>query len=340
MAPPLATLRTLLGACLCSLALVTTASAGCNECCGASDCHACDCGSVRDGCCDDCCLWPYGEPRLLGLIGPSDQDFIDFVSPISNPLFFEDPRTLTELKPIFAEHVFPRSNAVLQGGDAQFYALQFRLALTERLSIIAPKDGWIDIDSPGVGDRDGFADIALGLKYNLFKNPDTQTLLSVGTTYELTTGQAEVFQGDGDGEFHFFASGAQRLLEDWFLMSGAGFRIPVDHRFGSQMFYWSNSLAWRIIPGREPGTGLYLLGELNWFHWLRSGENLPFDFEGLDLINFGSTDVAGNNIVTGLLGPKWKPTPFQEIGAGVEIPLTDREDIIDHRVYVHWIVRY
>jgi hypothetical protein len=338
--------RVLLGVFLIALSLTCPIvhAAGYCELCPPSDAAALDsCGDGCDDGCDDECgglLWPYGRGRILGIVGPSDQEFLDFVSPISNPLFFEDPRTLTELKPIFVEHAFPSSNPVLQGGDAQVYAAQFRLALTERLSLIAAKDGWIDISTPTLGHRDGFADTAIGFKYNFFKNPATQTLASAGFTYEWTTGQSEVFQGQGDGEFHFFASGGKRLLPNWFLLSGAGFRIPVDHRFGSQMFYWSNSLAWRFVEGRCPGTGLYLLGEINWFHWLRSGENLPFDFEGGDLINFGSTNVAGNDVVTGLLGPKWKPTPFQEIGAGVEIPLTARKDVYDHRVYAQWIFRY
>ncbi|MBX7169208.1 MAG: hypothetical protein K1X74_22940 [Pirellulales bacterium] len=322
-------------------------SAACGTCSACGQCGTCNggcCGGCSDGCCggccDECCLWPYGESRLFGLIGPSDRDFIDFVSPISNPLFFEDPRTLTELKPIFAEHVFPENNAVLQGGDAQYYALQFRLALTERLSIIAPKDSWINIHSQGVGDRDGFADTALGLKYNVYKNADTQTLLSAGLTYEVVTGQSEVFQGEGDGEFHFFLSGGQRFGENFFLLSGAGVRYPLDDDLGSDMFYWSNSLATRLITGSQAGTGLYLMTELNWFNWMRSGNAVPFNFEGLDLINFGSNDVAGNNILTGLIGAKWKPTPFQEIGSGVETALTEREDILNHRVYLHYIVRY
>jgi len=46
----------------------------------------CDCGS-----CSSC-----GCDKLFGFIAPSDDGFSDFISPITNPLFFEDPRAVTE----------------------------------------------------------------------------------------------------------------------------------------------------------------------------------------------------------------------------------------------------
>ncbi len=112
--------------------------------------------------------------RLFGLIAPSDTCFADFVSPITNPLFFEDPRTLSEVRTIFANHWIPDSNPVFNGGNAQYLAVQARVALTERLSFIATKDGYIWLDSNNeavIPDNDGWADVAAGLKYNLVRDP-------------------------------------------------------------------------------------------------------------------------------------------------------------------------
>lgn len=278
--------------------------------------------------------------RLLGLIAPSDPYFCNFVSPISNPLFFEDPRTLTEIKPIFIEHHFPRNLPVLQGGDAQVYAVQMRAALTRRLSFIATKDGWIDLRAPGLGHQDGFADLSAGLKYNLVRNPSFPFLLSAGFTYEAPIGQREVLQARGDGEVHTFLSSALQLGRELYWMSGTGLRLPFDHNDSSTMWYWSNSLAYRFGPGSTPCTGWYAMWETNWFTWTRSGNQLPVNFEGTDLINLGSTDVAGNDIVTMLWGLKYKPTALQEIGSGIEIPVTQRGDLYGHRVYLHWIIRH
>src|SRR5690349_21238803 len=52
---------------------------------------ACDCCEPAFECCD--CY--SGRHRLLGLFLPSDHCFDRFISPISNPFFFEDPRSLT-----------------------------------------------------------------------------------------------------------------------------------------------------------------------------------------------------------------------------------------------------
>ena len=45
---------------------------------------------------------------------------------MTNPVFFEDPRTLTEARMIFFQHKVP---AAAGGGDVQLYAVQLRAAL-------------------------------------------------------------------------------------------------------------------------------------------------------------------------------------------------------------------
>ena len=92
---------------------------------------------------------------------------------MTNPVFFEDPRTLTEARMIFVNHNLPGS---LGGKSAQLYATQLRFAINEDVSIIATKDGFLVSDNPLM--NDGWADIAAGLKVNVFKDVSTQTLLS------------------------------------------------------------------------------------------------------------------------------------------------------------------
>jgi len=151
---------------------------------------------------------------LGGLIKPSDRAF-NFTSPMSNPLFFEDPRTLTEARLVYVNHNIPNSNPLFQGGNVQYWALQVRAALTERLSIVANKDGYIDLrgDNPAFNDGEGFADVAVGLKMNLIRSPETQFLLSGGVIYEADLGAHQVFQGRGDGEFHIFLTDTNKSSE-------------------------------------------------------------------------------------------------------------------------------
>ncbi len=296
----------------------------------ADDCLGC---TVRDEFRDTCDCMGSGcgkcKGRLLRLFAPSDYHFDDFISPITNPIFFEDPRTLTEVRFIFWQHRIPRN---LGGGDVQLYGLQARVALSDRLSVIANKNGFVD-SNVRLAD-DGWADVMAGLKYNLFVNPECQRLLSVGAAYELPIGSTQALQANGDGMFHLFLTGGTQLGENMHWLSGTGFYLPVDHNDNSSMWYWSNHLDYMINPC------WYVLGEVNWYHWLGSGDNGLNGVEGLDLANLGSRGVAGNDIVTGALGVKYKPRDSVELGVAYEVPLTEREDIIKDRLTFDVILRY
>lgn len=284
-----------------------------------------------------CGLGGGAGDRLLGFIAPSDRAFADFISPISNPLFFEDPRTLSEIRPIFAQHYIPESNPVLLGGDAQYFAVQARVALTERLSFIANKDGFIWLNSNNeavIPDDEAWADVAAGLKYNVIRDPSLPLIASIGGTFEIPCGSSGVLQGSGDGEFHLFGTAGVGLTDRSHWLSATGFRLPTDTQARSQMWYWSNHLDYEFIDT------WYGLVELNWFHWMQSGDRLPVNFEGGDLFNLGSTGVAGNDIVTLALGGKKRFGEMHELGAGYEVPLTARKDVLESRIYVDLILRY
>jgi hypothetical protein len=62
--------------------------------------------------------------------------------------------------------------------------------------------------------------------------------------------------------------------------------------------------------------------------------------EGIDLFNLGSIGVDNNDIVTGAVGLKIKPSRNTEIGVIIETHLTDRRDVFEDRLGVDWILRY
>lgn len=272
----------------------------------------------------------YEQPKLFGLIAPSDHNFSGFISPMTNPVYFEDPRTLTEARFIIANHQIPTA---LGGSNVQYFAMQARAALTENLSIIATKDGFFISENPLV--KDGFADVNAGLKYNLFKNVETQSIVSSGFTYGIPLGSHRSLQGRGTGEFNFFLSGGQQIGENYHVLSTFGARLPGNNAKYSSSTYWSNHLD-RKIGNR----GFYLFTEANWFHWMSGGTQFPANVEGQDLFNLGSAGVGGNSLVTGAYGVKYKPHQQLEIGVAYEIPYTSRRDIIRDRVTFDLIVRY
>ena len=290
-------------------------------------CYFNQCGGC--GACENCnCL---GNGILgFGMIKKSDHCFDDFISPMTNPVFFEDPRNLTEARLIFFNHKVPLAAG---GGNVQLYALQLRARLSEKVSLIATKDGYVTSNNALVDD--GWADVSLGLKFNLRRNVAKQRLLSGGFTYELPVGSTRTLQGNGDGEFNLFLNGGTRIGCKSHWVTATGFRLPVNPTDESTSWYWSNHL------DRKIGQRLYLLAEANWYHWLQAGQDGPVPgVEGLDVFNFGSPGVAGNDIVTGAFGLKVKPRRNSEVGVAFEFPLTEREDIIDNRLTVDAIIRY
>ena len=291
------------------------------------------CNSQASACCNSGCSCDDGGcalPELaLGCFCPTPRGFDDWISPMTNPVFFEDPRTLTEFRLIFLQHKVPLAAG---GGDIQCYAPQIRVALNDRLSIVATKAGYAVSSNALV--RDGWVDVNLGLKYNLIRDYDTQSLLTAGFSYEIPAGSPRTLQGNGNGEFHLYLTGGTEICCDTHFLSAFGLRLPADDTDEETSLYWSNHIDYHL------GHGIYALAEFNWFHWAESGAGGVPGVSGGDLFNFGSTGVAGNDIVTGAFGMKYKPNRLTEIGVAWENPLTARRDVMENRLTVDLILRY
>jgi len=300
---------------------------------GCDGCDACSLGCLGDGC--------RGSEFLGGLIKPSDRCFDDFISPMINFVHFEDPRTLTEIRPIFVNHWVPDTigNGIAAGGTIQLLAMQFRVALTERLSLIGVKDGYIWDNTDGTLDAlldDGWASVTAGLKYNLLRDAQAGTLASIGGTYEIPLGSEDALQSVGDGEFHLFVTGGQRLLDgNAHVLSAFGWRVPVDDTLQDESVHWSNHFDIKVT------NTLYLLTEVEWWHWTDSASaGLPLGVAGQDLFNLSANDVTGNNLVTQNVGLKYKPSRAAEYGIAYEFPLTEFKDVVESRLQIEMIFRY
>ncbi len=250
---------------------------------------------------------------------------------MTNPVFFEDPRNVTELRGIFLQHKVPLTAG---GGDVQLYAMQIRARLTDKLSLIAAKDGYIVSQNPLI--EDGWADIDLGLKYALYRDAAAQRLLSAGVVYNMPVGTPRTLQAGGDGEFHMFLTGGAEILDCGHWLSAFGYNLPVDDDANTAFLYWSNHFDYQVR------RGWYAVTEFNWFHWTQDGANRLglTGVEGGDLFNLGSAGVNGNDIVTGAIGVKYKPNRYYEVGLAWEVPLTERRDVLDNRLTADLILRY
>src|SRR5262249_32990425 len=131
----------------------------------------------------------------------SDHCFDQFISPVSNPFYFEDPRALTELRPVFMWQHTPGRNPVFAGGDNFALDLQGRVAFTPWLSLVVNQLGWVwtEIDNPASGYKShtGFQEVHLGPKFTFLRNETSGTVMAGGVTFAIPSGSAKVFQDTG-----------------------------------------------------------------------------------------------------------------------------------------------
>jgi hypothetical protein len=260
--------------------------------------------------------------------------------PITNPTLFDLALPMTNIHPIVMFHRLPdfvntTVGPLPMGGDVQVYALQFEIALNERLSIVATKDGYVDINpdtQPLWSDESGFANIGAGLKYAFIYDPASATAVSGTVTFEFPTGNHDVFQGEGDGAANLIVSGL-KLWDELQLAGAAGLHLPFDGQMATTSFM-SAHVSYETCRWFIP------LAEVNWHHVLEAGNGRPnffsqagggvpavATFEGVDLLNFGASNASQNrDFVTAALGFRSRLTDTIDVGAAYELPLTDKED--------------
>ncbi|HTU20458.1 MAG TPA: hypothetical protein VMG10_20505 [Gemmataceae bacterium] len=280
----------------------------------------------------------------------SDHCFDDFASPVTNPFLFEDPRALTELKPLFIYAGAPSSNPIFRGGNEEYYGLQARLAVTDRLSMTINELGFLTLNpfNPGAGppgefsQSTGFAQVELAPKYTFLRSQEWKTVMAGGLMFQIPAGSPKVFQNTGTLGLVPFLSAAKNFLlpAGWGstnLMATTGYSFSVnDER--SQFYYLSLHWDYNIANTNH----FYPFLELNWFHYTQGGTaNVPgFGFEGLDLVNFGSNNVGGRDFLGIAPGMRFKLNEYIQCGAAVTWPLLKQKEINDYTLTFDIIFRY
>jgi len=302
-----------------------------------------------------CMLAVVGLVLCVPFGARAEDPFGEFVSPVSNPVNFEDPRATTEVRPVYIYHMISDDFAKglgANGGDAHILALQLRLALSERFAFIATKSGYIwlrpDNDLPGVLDtKNGWANVNFGMKYAFYRDPARSTMATLGVRYEVPSGDRDVLQGGmflnddladrGDGVMNPFVSALWGTGNLHILGYGGG-RIPVDG-VDSTFLDLSAHADYRVSTALG---AIYPLIEVNWIQTLDGGRRLALNQEGFDFFNLGSSHAGHEGVVTTAAGFRWRlaeEVPVLgdralniDLGAAYEAPVTGRKDITDWRV--------
>ena len=258
-----------------------------------------------------------------------------FHEPIGQPIYFESPFNDSGLRALYLKHNFSEGSA-LGGGDVTVYALQARLALTERLAFIATKDGYSEFHADAVVPHDeGWNDLAAGLKYVLIADKANDFVLTPGIRYQAENGTRIVLQG-GVGEFSPFVSVAKGF-DDLHLIANATLRLPTNHNDGNVVGHWDVHADYDINPKSDCVVAPCV--ELHGVHYLDDGATgLPIG--GLDYTNLG-TQPAEHFVSWAGIGFRAEFATRYEFGAVYEFALTDKDkDIMDKRITIDFIVRW
>lgn len=304
-------------------------------------------GSARG----DFVLFGEQDPQVAAMSGPEK-----FVKPISQPFFNEDSFITTDVRlwalyhdfgDSFGQDFFVRQGTGSRvnrqpqglGGNAMVFALQGRLALTDRLQFVAYKDGFTTIDTDikdvavdgtfdsgifaPVGLGSGYNDIAVGLKYQFYRDVPNKLFAAAGVGYEFPVGDKDVLQNNdewrawvsvskGYGPMHFNA------VLNYFYQDGSDAFTLVPGTDSSHSISWHLHADWYAGPYFSP------VAELHGYHYIDRGSE--FSINGVDLTNLG----GGGDIIIFTVGGEVRPMPQTQPDFGVrlavDVPASFDED--------------
>lgn len=262
----------------------------------------------------------------------SDHAFDGFTTPLSNPIQSKDPRSLTEARFLFMGNWSRPSTPVIGGGAFQVYALQVRLAVTDRLQLFADKDGLVRLSPKGANSVFGMANIMAGAKYVFIRDVEDQFLFSGAVKYEAPTGYANIFEGHGNGLLGVYGINGKQFWDNWHFVSTFGQNIALNN---------SNSGYFMTTAHIDRRFGKFVpFYEANWFYYNQSGTHVPgLGIEGGGWINIGASKVMGLNYITNAVGFNYEFNQHLIFGIAYEYQLSTRMMLMNNMLNMQLIFR-
>lgn len=252
-----------------------------------------------------------------------------FVHPLTGPYGHEDSFVTTDARAWFAYQDFGSSaqafgspSSVI-GGNAKLYALQLRVALTDQIQFVAYKDGYTDMHT-SLTKKNGWNDIAAGIKYNFLQDWENQMHAAVGVGYELAVGDAKILHNDDEVRvWGSFNKGFGKLH----LGTTVNYYwVPEKDRTASS-FGDSDHMSWHLHADYRVCDWWSPVLEMNGYHVMDDTNGLPI--QGVDLVNLGG-DTADSVILLGI-GSEFRPTESIGIRGAYEMPINETDGLFNYR---------
>lgn len=273
------------------------------------------------------CFAPFAAAGTPVLPPPTLEEVANWkdhsVNPVADPILFEDAIIRTEIRPVMGYQRIG-SDFVSHGGDLEVYGVQLRYAVTDRLAIVMDKGGYDDFH-PNLGPKlSGWANLAGGVKYAVIDDAAHQFVLTPGVTFEVPTGDDEIYQGKGSGIWDFFVS-TEKGFGDFHLLANVGFLVPNDGDADSSILHYHLQADYYVCRFFKP----FLVA--NGYTVLSAGKNAPLTTEGYDLVNFGSSLADGTTQVTLGGGFRSGITKHVDFGMAYEKSVSSTKGLLDDR---------
>lgn len=257
-----------------------------------------------------------------------DRAFPNFIGWVSNPTKAIDPRSLTQIWPVFGS-AWTNSVHGLPSGNVQIYGPGVSVALTERLEVGINNGGYAV--SHFDKHREGWLNLGSFVQYTLIRDIPDQFIVSGGLAWVFPWGESDVFQGHGPTKMSTYLT-AGKEIGNFHVLTTNGFSFPISPgKNETTLFYGS------LHIDRKCGR-LYPLVEFNYGSAV-SSVNLdipvPHDFLSLAGVNpsLAMVTVApGMNVV---LIPN-----RLELGAVYQTPIAAEHDFRFQEVLVKMVLRY
>ncbi len=280
----------------------------------------------------------------------SNRNFSNFIGFLSNPLQNIDPRSLTQIWPIFISS-WVNTIPALPSGNAQVYGAGLNVALTDRLSFGLNQGGYVAADfSKGqlgqfldrfgrlqdrrqfAGEREGWLNLGGFVQYTLIEDVPNQFLLTAGLRLAVPSGSSAIFQGNGPVTMAPYLTFGKELGK-FHVLGTAGYQFPAGSGGRELSLFYAN-----LHLDRQMFEWFYPLVEFNWtYHTTAVSVDTPTRFGFFDFSNFESS----GNILTLAAGANAVLVRDRlELGAVYSTPLATQRNFDFNGLLVKMVIRY
>lgn len=240
-----------------------------------------------------------------------------FVAPVTSPYYSENSFISSDVRAWYVHHSFNGDSILGPDSSANDYAAQVRLALTDRLQLVAYKDGYLDYEG-SVVNSEGWNDVAAGLKWQWYRDDELKLYSAFGAGYEFCWGESRALQNDGEARVWGSVDKGFGKLH-----TGA----TLNYRFATSDDNRDNGncdiLSWHLRADYRVTEYFSPVVEFNGYHVTNDSDSgLPLN--GADVVNFGATD-ADPTISAGF-GLELRINESLAVRGAYEVPLTDNDD--------------